>query len=80
MRRVIITITKWFAIVWGTLAALIVVISIIGIFIGSPSLWEGWKKLIEIYSPFNVWNIIILILLFSPAIGTYALYNWLLKK
>jgi len=78
--RKVITIMKWFAIGWSILATSIVVISIIGFFIGASSLWEGWKKLTEIYSPFNVWNTILLIALYSPAIGAYALYNWLLKK
>ena len=59
----------WFANGWGALAIFVNVIAIIGLFVGAESFWAGVERFQETYSPFNLWNWAMELVLFSPAIG-----------
>ena len=67
----------WFIRIWIALAVFVNVISIIGLFLGADSFWHGWQRVADIYSPFNVINFIMEIVLISPAIGAYL---WLKRR
>ena len=60
---------KWFINGWVALAALVNIVAIVGLFVAAPTLWDGWVRVRGTYSPFNVWNSIAEIVLFSPALG-----------
>ena len=66
------TALTWFIRVWVALAVVVNLISISGLILTSPSLWDGWQRVAEIYNPFNVWNVIMEVALFSPAVGAYC--------
>lgn len=57
--------------VWVFLVLIINIIAIIGFFIEASSFWEGWQKIVDTYSPFNIINYIMELMLLSPAIGAY---------
>ncbi|OGX44717.1 MAG: hypothetical protein A3G38_00270 [Omnitrophica WOR_2 bacterium RIFCSPLOWO2_12_FULL_51_8] len=73
-------IIKWYSILWVWLVGLSIVIGIIGIFIGAGSLWKGWIKFTDIFSPFNVVNYIVIFVFLIPAIGARSLSEYLTKK
>lgn len=73
-------ILKWFAKIWSGLVILSVFVGIIGIFITASSLYEGWLKFTEAFSPFNVLNYLVILILLSPAIGAYYLSERLSKS
>lgn len=66
--------------IWLILTSLIIFISIIGIFLGEPNLYDGWKKFNEIFNPFNVANYIVTAILLSPAIIAMKLEEYFEKK
>lgn len=80
MKEKIVEILKWFAKIWSGLVVLSIFIGIIGIFITASNFYEGWSKFTEIFSPFNLLNYLIILLLLSPAIGAYYLSEYLSKR
>ena len=60
---------KWFTNGWAALAILVNVVAVVGLFIGAPTFWAGWTKVRETYSPFNIYNMFMELVLFAPAIG-----------
>lgn len=75
MKEKIAKILKWFAKIWGFLIVSSVFVGAIGILI-----FDGWLKLTEVFSPFNLVNWIMIIILFSPAIGAFYLSEYLSSK
>jgi hypothetical protein len=71
---------RLFAVVWSTLTVLVVFISIIGIFVTAPNFYKGWVKFAYVFSPFNIWNYLILFIILSPALLAYTLSEHLEKK
>lgn len=61
----------WFIRIWVALAILVNVIAIAGFIMGAPTIGEGWARVQDIYSPFNVINYILELVLVSPALGAY---------
>ena len=80
MKEKIAKMLKWFAKIWSCLVILSVFIGIIGIFITAPNFYEGWSKFTEVFSPFNLLNYLIILILISPAIGAYYLSEYLSKR
>ena len=62
----------WFIRIWVALAVLVNLMAIAGLFMGAESFWQGWQRVTETYSPFNVVNMIAEMVLFAPAIGAYV--------
>ncbi len=71
----LIALLKGFGYVWAALATLLVVVGLIGIWMK-----EGFSGVQETFSPFNVLNYIVTLIIFSPAIGAYILAAHLEKK
>src|SRR5260370_42698813 len=59
----------WFINCWVALVVLANVASIVGSFVGAATFWDGWKRIMETYSPFNVANFIMEVVSLSPALG-----------
>jgi len=57
--------------IWAWIATALAVnlTAVVGFFIAADSFWDGWQKVAEIYSPFNVINMLMEVLLVSPAIA-----------
>ena len=70
---------SWFIKIWVAFAILVNVFSMISSFIGN-SFWEGLGRIADTYSPFNVINFVMEIILFSPAIGAYLWLEHRRKK
>lgn len=69
-------ILKLFRNIWIGIFCLLMLFSIIGIFIGAESFWEGWKELIKIFNPFNLINWLLIVICLSPAL----LANYFIEK
>jgi hypothetical protein len=59
-------ILTWFIRIWVAFAVIVNVVSIITLILS-----EGWGRVADIYSPFNVINSVMELVLLSPAIGAY---------
>ena len=57
--------------VWITLILIVNLFGIVGLFIGADSTWQALQKVKEIYSPFNVKNWLLELLILSPALVAY---------
>ena len=53
------------------LAVLLNVVGIAGLILTAPTFGDGWALVQDIYSPFNVVNLLAELVLVSPAIGAY---------
>ncbi|MCB1784493.1 MAG: hypothetical protein KDI13_10935 [Alphaproteobacteria bacterium] len=69
-------ILKAFRAIWLSAFVILIVISIIGMFLGADSFLEGWQKVQYIFSPFNVVNYIVMLITLSPAI---LAHHWIEK-
>jgi membrane protein implicated in regulation of membrane protease activity len=67
----------WFVRIWIGIAIAINVIAVAGFFMSAQGFWDGWHKVAEIYSPFNLINWLAEVVLISPAVGAYA---WLERR
>ena len=61
-----------FAYIWFSLAIALNVVAIIGMFLVAPTFWDGFDRVQEVYSPFNILNIAVLIATLSPGIVAFA--------
>lgn len=75
MKEKIAKILKWFAKIWCFLVVLSVFVGAVGILISN-----GWGKFTEVFSPFNLLNYLVILVLLSPAIGAYYLSEHLSKR
>lgn len=71
---------KIFATIWIYLFGIVVLLSIVGFFITASSFIAGWQKVTEVFSPFNVTNFIVTIILLSPALVAFKLHGHFEKK
>lgn len=62
------------------LAIMFVSLGCIGILLFSRSFWQGWLKLCDTFSPFNIANLIMVLLTFTPAIIVYNIHKRFEKK
>jgi hypothetical protein len=59
----------WFINCWVALVVLANVAAVVGFFVVAATFWDGWKRVTETYSPFNVANFIMEVVSLSPALG-----------
>ncbi len=71
----VVKLLRIFAQAWATLVTILILISLSFIWYS-----EGFAKVQEIMSPFNIINFIVTIISLSPAIGAWALADHLVKK
>lgn len=79
-RSVVLKILKIFQLTYGILAICVLLASVLGILLRAATLSEAWQTLSRIWNPFNILNFIMVIILFSPAIGAYWLKDYLERK
>lgn len=70
-----IRLLRGFANVWFVLAGSFILVNLILVWY-----YEGFSKVQEIMSPFNVWNFIMVMITLSPGIGALLLANHLEQK
>jgi uncharacterized membrane protein YccF (DUF307 family) len=70
-----IRLLKVFAMVWFVLAGLFIIACLIMIW-----LEDGFQRVAEILSPFNIWNFAMMVIAFSPGFGAQILAGYLEKK
>ncbi|MBU3918881.1 hypothetical protein KKC63_03180 [Patescibacteria group bacterium] len=75
MKEKLATILKWFSKIWSFLVVLSIFVGAVGIII-----FDGWSKFTEIFSPFNLLNYLLILVLLLPAIGAYYLSERFLKS
>jgi hypothetical protein len=73
-----IELVKILAVFFAVVGVIVIFISWIGIFIENGA-WDGFKKMQELYSPFNILNYVLTVAVFSPAIVCYFLFEHLKK-
>ena len=61
-------------------AAGVIVMNLGGTMLLAGSPWVGVNRLLEIWSPFNPQEVVSLLLPLAPAIGLYALSDWVDKR
>ena len=61
-------------------AAGVIVMNLGGTMLLAGSPWVGFNRLLEIWSPFNHQEVVSLLLPLAPAIGLYALSDWVDKR
>ena len=66
--------------IWVTLFALSVIVSVIGMYISEPSFSHFWRRFTDTFSPFNIINDIVIVVLILPAIGFYKLSDYFRNK
>jgi hypothetical protein len=71
------TALSWFIRIWVGLVVILNLVGIVSILIASPTVGDAWNNITEIYSPFNVINVIAEVVALSPALGAYL---WLEKR
>jgi hypothetical protein len=57
---------------WITLVLIVNLFGIVGLFMGADSTRQGLQEVAEIYSPFNVINWLLELVILSPALGAYV--------
>lgn len=60
----------WFIRIWVAFAILVNVLSMAGAFM-AEGFWGGWATIQDTYSPFNYLNVLMEIILLSPALLAY---------
>ena len=67
----------WFIRIWATIAIAVNLVAILGLFMDAHGFWAGWQRVSDVYSPFNLSNWLMEVVLMSPAIGAYT---WLQRQ
>ncbi len=65
---------------WVVFAVALIIVSIIGLLLSEPSLYHGWKRVSEIFNPYNIANSVAIIVLFLPAVGAVKLQELFDRK
>ena len=71
----VIKILKWFSKIWFVICGLLYIIGVISIWY-----FEGFGRVQEVLSPFNIANTFVAIAILSPGIGVSMLAEYLEKK
>ncbi len=65
----------WIGNIWLILACILIIVGYIGIVI-----FQGWGKLQDILSPFNIWNFLAVVIILAPGIGIKILAKRIIKN
>lgn len=74
------TVCLWFARIWVGLVIAVVVLAALAHIASAPTLWTGISDVQGWFSPFNLWNVGLLLVLLAPAFGAYLLAARLKQK
>jgi hypothetical protein len=58
--------------IWACFILLLNIIAIIGFFMAAKSFLDGWLRIADVYSPFNLANFAMEVISLSPALGALA--------
>ena len=73
--KILIRLLRGFANVWFVLAGLFIVVNLILVWY-----YQGFSRVQEIMSPFNIWNFIVVMITLAPGFGAVLLADRLEKK
>lgn len=73
--KILIRVLRGFAAVWFVLAGLFIFANLLLVWY-----YEGFSRVQEILSPFNVWNFIAVIITVAPGLGAYFLADYLERR
>ncbi len=65
---------------WMTLFVISVIGGIIGMFLSEPSFMNGLRRVQDTFSPFNIWNSIVMLAVALPGIGLFHLRDKFRRK
>jgi hypothetical protein len=68
---------EMFARAWVAFAIIVNLVAVVGFFWSAHSFWVGWQRVAATYSPYNIANYVMEVVLFSPAFGAYV---WLERR
>ena len=71
---------KGFTYVWVFLIFISILLAIIGYYLKTRSIFETWIWFTDTFSPFNIWNTLLCIILVSPAFIAFLIAQKLEKK
>jgi hypothetical protein len=77
---VIVKVLKWFSGVWLLLFLVSIPMSTLGILLKAPTVTDGIKQLISIWSPANSSNYLVVFIVMSPSVGAFYLAEYLNRK
>jgi hypothetical protein len=70
----------WFIWGWTALVFLANLAAIIGFLVSAPTFWDGWAQVSKTYGPLNLVNLLVEVVVLSPAIAAAYLRNRLRAK
>ncbi len=73
--KILIRLLRGFANIWFVLAGIFIVGNLVLVWY-----YEGFSRVQEIMSPFNIWNFIMVMITVSPGLGALLLANHLEQK
>ena len=68
-RQTMVNLLTWFIWGWIGLVFLANLAAIIGFLVGAPTFWEGWAQVSKTYGPLNLVNLLVEVVVLSPAIA-----------
>jgi hypothetical protein len=68
-RQTMVNLLTWF--IWGWVALVFIanLAAIIGFLVGAPTFWDGWAQVSKTYGPLNLVNLLVEVVVLSPAIA-----------
>jgi hypothetical protein len=76
----IVKFVKGFAVVWVFLILITIILSIVGAYLSTRSIYETWVWFTDTFSPFNLWNTFLLLIIASPAFIAYLIAEKIEKR
>ncbi len=73
--KILIRVLRGFATVWFVLAGLFIFANLLLVWY-----YEGFSRVQEILSPFNVWNFIAVMITMAPGLGAYFLADYFERR
>ena len=68
---------RWLGHSWIILLGISVVLSVCGMMLTEPTLYLGWQRVTETFSPFNLTNTAVMVVLALPSLVLYRLSDFL---
>lgn len=80
MKHLSLKVTKLLLWLVTSVSCLLLLIGCIGIVVNEPTLWQGLLALRNAFDPFNIANVVVYLLLFSPTLILLKVKKWLENK
>ena len=71
---------RWLGHCWMILLGIAVLLSVFGMILTEPTLYRGWQRVTETFSPFNLTNTAVMVVLALPGLVLYRVSDLLEKR